>query len=214
MSAPHAAIVLAAGGSRRLGRPKQLLLRDGETLVHRAVRLARQTRPSRVIAVLGSHAEAIAAAFADLEAEARINPRWAEGRSSSLQCAADALRGHAGPVLILGCDQPALDVAHLQALLSGAANAVTGCAATVHGPNLGLPAVVTPAVLHSARPLEGDQGFGRCLSALPGDTVWRLAASELEFDIDTPENEQAAIARGLLDAPSAGDETVMQHAAP
>ena len=52
MTSAHDAVVLAAGGSRRLGQPKQLLTRDGETLVHRGVRLAMETAPRRLLVIV------------------------------------------------------------------------------------------------------------------------------------------------------------------
>ncbi len=200
MSAPHAVVVLAAGGSRRLGRLKQMLLRDGETLVHRAVRLAAATRPARLIVVAGASSERIAAAVADLPADVLVNARWETGLAVSLQLAARALAAHAGRVLVLGCDQPALELAHLQALLAGAAHSASGCAATRHGGRSGAPAVLPPSLLQTAAALHGDRGFGQALSALAPGSVFQLHAPELQLDIDTPENEQAAIARGLLDA--------------
>jgi molybdenum cofactor cytidylyltransferase len=196
----HAAVVLAAGASRRLGRPKQLLTRDGETLMHRAVRVVRETAPRRLVVVVGAHDAAVAEAIAGLDAELLTNSRWNDGLSSSLQCAAHALRDHVGPVLIVGCDQPALETLHLRHLLAGAGKASSGCAATAHGNRLGTPAIISSDLLQSAHQLSGDQGFGNHLSGLPPDAVWRLSAPELQLDIDTPENEQAAIARGLLDA--------------
>ena len=84
-------------------------------------------------------------------------------------------------------------------MLEGAVGAALGCAATAHDEQLGIPAVIPAAVLQQAHALEGDRGFGGYLNALPIGAVWRLAAPELQLDIDTPENEQAAIARGLLD---------------
>lgn len=203
MSAGHAAIVLAAGGSRRLGRPKQLLTRGGETLVHRVVRLATATAPLRLVVVVGAQGELMARALVDLEVEVVPNPHWASGRSSSLQRAAQALQAHAGPVLVMGCDQPALELAHLRQLLDGAARSTSGCAATAYGLGLGMPALINAALWQHVHELEGEQGFGRRLNALPADAVWRLHAPELQLDIDTPENEQAAIARGLLDASGA-----------
>lgn len=200
MSGGHVAIVLAAGGSRRLGRPKQLLTRDGETLVHRAVRLTASTGARRVVIVTGAHHERIAAAVAGQQAEVAYNPSWETGLAGSLQVAAHALHGGASPVLILGCDQPGIEGIHLQQLLAGAETAASGCAATVHGDRLGAPAVVPAALLQEATQLQGDRGFGVRLNALAPDTVWRLCAPELQLDIDSPENEQAAIARGLLDA--------------
>jgi molybdenum cofactor cytidylyltransferase len=202
MSNGHAAIVLAAGGSRRLGHPKQLLTRSGETLVHRMVRLVGATAPSQLLVVVGTPGDAVAAAVADLPCEVLPNPGWETGLSASLRHAAQRLRAHGGPVLIVACDQPALDSGHLQRLLEGAAEASSGCAATAHGDQLGIPAVVSASVFQQAHVLTGDRGFGAHLSALPAAAVARLIAPELQLDIDTPENEQAAIARGLLDVPT------------
>lgn len=196
---PHAAIVLAAGGSRRLGAPKQLLTRDGETLVHRAVRHAFATQPRRLIVVLGGDRFEVTRALADLEGERVFNPQWQQGLASSLQCAARVLSGYDGPVLILGCDQPALETLHLQQLLEGAARASSGCAATVHGDTLGSPAIITAAMLQDAGGLRGDRGFGNKLGSLPANSVWRLNAPELQIDIDNAEDQRNATARGWLD---------------
>ncbi|HZX78568.1 nucleotidyltransferase family protein [Lysobacter sp.] len=199
----HAAIVLAAGGSRRLGRPKQLLTRGGETLVHRMVRLALETAPSRLVVVTGAHAMSVEGAIAGLAGvECVRNPQWNEGMASSLRRAAQVLaearsaeaNGH---VLILACDQPALEAHHLQALLQGAARSPDACVATVHGERLGIPVVVTRSLLASARNLGGDRGLGGRLTALR--SVWRLHAPELALDIDTTQDVAQAVQNGWLD---------------
>lgn len=198
----HTAIVLAAGGSTRLGRPKQLLTREGEALVHRAVRLAAATHPSRLVVVTGAYESAVAAALqviaVDLRLELVANPDWAHGLSTSLAAAARALHDSDAPALILVCDQPALQEHHLRELLDGAAHSPTGCAAARHGDRLGVPAVVSARLLHGASDLRGDVGLGARLSALDG--VWMLDAPELELDLDTPGDVMQAIARGWLDA--------------
>jgi len=192
-------IILAGGGSKRLGAPKQLLTRDGETLVHRAVRHAAATHPQRLVVVLGGYRNEVACALADLNGDHLYNPRWREGLASSLRVAALGLAGHDGPVLVLGCDQPALEVSHLRRLLDGAKSAASGCAATVHGTALGSPAVITRAMLQDSGSLHGDQGFGGRLSSLSSDSVWRLDAPELQLDIDDAADQLAAIAGGWLD---------------
>ncbi len=197
MSDGHAALVLAAGGSLRLGRPKQLLRRDDETLVHRAVRLAALTQPRRLLVIVGGHADAVRDAVADLPAEVVINPRWTDGLATSLQLAWHALSDSARPTLILGCDQPALEVAHLRALLDGAR--ASGCAATVHGDALGIPAVVSASLLRQALQLQGDRGLGAPLTRLPAGTVWRLEAPELALDVDVEADVVEAVDRGWLD---------------
>ncbi|UNK48615.1 nucleotidyltransferase family protein [Lysobacter sp. S4-A87] len=196
--ATHAAVVLAAGGSRRLGRAKQLLRRDGETLVHRMLRLAAATRPQRLLLVTGADSAQVADAAAGLGAGIVFNPDWSLGLSGSLQRAAAALSGFGGAVLVLGCDQPALEGAHLQALLRGAGTAASGCAATAHGDAAGIPAVVSMALMDASAQLQGDRGLGAQLTAM-ADAVWRMDAPELQLDIDREDDVTAALGLGLLD---------------
>jgi molybdenum cofactor cytidylyltransferase len=195
----HVAVVLAAGASRRLGQPKQALRRDGENLLHRAARLAAASAAQRVVVVLGARSDAMAASVADLPVECLDNDGWQEGLAASLRVAARALAGFDGPVLVLGCDQPALEAGHLRALLEGAASAASGCAATEYGDALGIPAVIAAAVWREAENLRGDRGFGAALKRLPIDAVWRLRAAELQHDLDTPADLIAATARGWID---------------
>lgn len=196
---PHVAIVLAAGGSRRLGAPKQLLKRGGETLVHRAVRLAAATQPQRLLLVIGAHASEMREAVANLRVEILVNNDWQEGLASSLRVAASALDESASSALILGCDQPALDQSHLQRLLSGAATSASGCAATLHSAAWGIPTVVCTTIFRDAQGLHGDSGLRGALQRLPSDALYLLEAAELEFDLDTPVDVKKAIADGLID---------------
>ena len=197
-SQPHVAIVLAAGGSRRLGIPKQLLQRGGETLVHRAVRLASATQPQRLLLVIGAHADEMREAVADLRVEILVNDDWREGLASSLRAAVGALDGSAS-ALILGCDQPALEQSHLQRLLAGATASVSGCAATLHGAAPGIPAVVSAALFRRAHELHGDSGLRGSLQRLSSGSLYLLEAAELVFDLDTPADVEKAVADGLLD---------------
>ena len=194
----HVAVVLAAGGSTRLGTPKQLLRRDGETLLHRTVRLAAATRPARVIVVLGAHHERFAAELTAVAHTHVVNADWRSGLAGSLRAAAS----HVPPdhaALIAACDQPALEEHHLRALLTGAHTAPSGMGATDLGHVLGIPAVVPGAWF---RELEGggDHGFRDRLRSLPAGVVFRLHAPELARDIDGPADLHEAIAVGLIDA--------------
>ena len=198
MNAAHDAVVLAAGGSRRLGQPKQLLMRDGEPLVRRVARLAAATLPRRMVVVTGAHREAVMHAVRGLDCDCIHNPDWERGLASSLQIAAEALSDRDNSVLVLGCDQPALEAAHLGSLLSGARNATSGCAATMHTGGAGIPAVVPGAWLQGLPPV-GDRGLGLRLRALPIASLSLLQAPELEFDLDTAADVEQARLRGLLD---------------
>jgi len=199
----HAVVVLAAGGSSRLGTAKQLLERDGETLVHRVSRLARATSPSQLIVVVGAGEAAIIDALADLAPTIVRNARWQQGLASSLHAAAGELAMFEGPVLVLGCDQPALEQQHLVDLLTGAARPGRQAAATSHDGAAGIPAVVPAAwfrdVASSDVARSGDRGFGPALRELQQDALHLLDAPSLHFDIDTPADAEAATACGWLD---------------
>ena len=201
-SSGHCVVVLAAGGSSRLGAPKQLLTQNGEALAHRAARLGCESGAQRVVVVLGAHHREVAATLGDLRVELVINHQWREGLASTLKTAQFALGAQPGPgpTLILGCDQVALTQEHIERLLAGAATLSSGLAATVHSDGrLGLPTVLSPTLMSSVGTLEGDSGFGAILNGAERPEVWRLSAPELRFDIDTVADVSEAVSRGLLD---------------
>lgn len=199
VTAAHAVVVLAAGGSTRLGQPKQLLTRQGETLVHRVVRLALELAPSQVLVVVGANAQAVTSSIAGLDATPVTNHHWESGLASSLQAAGAHLLPSVATVMVVACDQPAIEHAHLQALLSGASASASGCAGTRHGNALGIPAVV-PRAWFNPVGATGDRGFGKRLKQLHIDAVHALQAPELGLDIDTPEDLARARDSGWIDA--------------
>ena len=189
-------MILAAGGSRRLGRPKQLLTLGGETLVARVARLVLATSPSRTLLVLGAHADAIGSALASAAVEIVENDAWATGMASSLQAAARELAGRGLPVLVSVVDQPALDARHFSALL--AAHDETCDTVSAYGEALGIPAVLRASTLARAATLNGDVGF----RGLWADTSPRsVRADELGADLDDEADVRRAVAAGLLDNP-------------
>lgn len=186
----HVAVLLAAGGSTRLGRPKQLLTREDEPLVRRVARLMLETAPRELVVVLGAHAGNVAAALRGLPHRAVFNEAWPEGLGGSLRRAAEVVA--APRVLIAVCDQPALGADHLHALLAAAP-----CAATSHGGRPGVPAVVDAELWARAASLSGDRGLAPLLAARPDLAM--LSVPALEHDLDTPEQCAEARARGWID---------------
>lgn len=197
--AGHNCVVLAAGGSLRLGQPKQLLQRAGESLIHRCARLAAATQPQRLLIVLGAAAQQIRPVLADIEAELIENADWRAGLSTSLGCAAVALAGDPRPCLLLGCDQPALELQHLQALLRAAVAASSGCAAVLHQGMPGIPVVVSAELLAQSAGVCGDRGLRDALRALPLERLGCLEFSGLQFDIDATDDLATAISAGWID---------------
>lgn len=199
VTAAHAVVVLAAGGSTRLGQSKQLLTRQGETLVHRVVRLALELVPAQVLVVVGGNAQAVTSSISGLDATPVTNHHWESGLASSLQVAGTHLLPSVAAVMVVACDQPAIEHSHLQALLLGARASASGCAGTRHGNVLGVPAVVPRAWFNQVG-ASGDRGFGVRLRQLPIDAVHALQAPELGLDIDTPEDLARARLAGWIDA--------------
>lgn len=166
--------------------------------MRRAVRLASATSPSRLLVVLGASAKAVESELDAIDCEVVLNPRWADGIASSLQSAARLLPAFAGPLLVLGCDQPALESRHLADLLEGADSAPSGISASGYGHVRGAPAVV-PATWIEHRLPSGDRGLGFLLRALPASSLALIEAPELALDIDTSQDAAEAMARGWLD---------------
>lgn len=170
-SMPVAVLLLAAGASRRLGQPKQLLDYRGETLLERAIRLANEAGASPVIAVLGAHVDRIRAAVRFDHALPIMNEYWEQGIASSIRAglmALDAATPRASGVLVMSCDQPRLTADHLRALIEiftadSAPLIVASSYAGVHG----VPAVFPRSAFPHLLALRGDKGARALLKQPP-----------------------------------------------
>lgn len=188
---PVAAIILAAGGSRRLGQPKQLLARDGETLLNRAIRIATESGACPVLVVLGARFASISASVQSHTAIKVHNDRWRQGIGASIEggmralavCAPDA----AG-VLLMSCDQPLLSGDHLRSLIhSFESQGAPAIAASAYGGVRGVPAVFPPETFEELRALHGDKG-ARSIIEQASWPVVSVPFEGGEVDIDVPED--------------------------
>ena len=100
------AVLTAAGLSSRMGRPKPLLAWRGETLVESQIRALREGGADEVVAVLGHRADEIAPYVEAAGARAVVNPRYRDGRASSIKAGLSAVSESAAHILTLGVDQP------------------------------------------------------------------------------------------------------------
>jgi CTP:molybdopterin cytidylyltransferase MocA len=157
------AAILAAGASRRLGRPKQLVSVEGQQLVRRMAEVALQSGCEPVAVVLGANAAEVGAAVADLPVVCLSNPEWAEGMGSSVRLAAGWASGTALDALMLVLvDQIRLSSGHLDALRAASDHGLRIAASAYQG-LLGVPAVFPRRFFPALRALKGVSGARRLL---------------------------------------------------
>ncbi|WP_438043913.1 NTP transferase domain-containing protein [Sorangium sp. So ce128] len=194
-----ALVVLAAGGSRRLGRPKQLVELDGAPLVRRVAATCVEARSGPVGVVLGAHAGAVARALGDLEVAHIANDGWEEGIASSVRAAVRwAEASKADALLIALADQPLLTVEHLTALrdawLAGAPIAASRFSGVA-----GAPAVFDRSRWDALSRLQGDQGAGRLLRV---EDVAAIDWAGGTIDVDTADDVRALGGHAPANPPS------------
>lgn len=177
-----AAVILASGFSRRLGRPKQTLALGGETLVERTVRVAQEAGLSPVIVVVadGTHA----GASEQMGAIVLVNAEAAEGMGASIRCGVKRAKqlGVAGAVL-MACDQVALSPEHLRRLLEDE-NRIAG---SRYAGRTGVPAYFPKTSFDHLLQLRGDAGARELLR-----DAYAVTAEELSLDIDTEADVERA----------------------
>jgi CTP:molybdopterin cytidylyltransferase MocA len=190
MAMTVAAIVLAAGGSQRLGQPKQLLVHKSETLIARALRLAAEAGASPVFAVLGAESDIIRRAIGKSEAIVVENADWQRGIATSIHEGIRALEDHspgAHGVLLLGCDQPRLEANHLRALIGAFDAQGEVIAASAYADIQGIPAVFPRTAFAGLLALRGDRGARALIVDAPCAVV-AVPFEGGEIDIDLPQD--------------------------
>jgi molybdenum cofactor cytidylyltransferase len=189
MNARVAAIVLAAGASRRLGQPKQLLMHQGEPLLQRAVGMSLDAGAVPVIAVLGANFAELSSAIDWKNSLQVFNREWEQGIASSIHKGLRTLQENSPRIagtLILACDQPRLTTDHLHALIDTfAAQSEPTIVASAYAGITGTPAVFPREVFANLLALRGDKG-ARSLLVNPPCPLIAVPFSGGEVDIDEP----------------------------
>jgi molybdenum cofactor cytidylyltransferase len=187
-----ACVLLAAGGSRRLGHPKQLLRRQSRPLLLHAIDTARAAAPGApLIVVLGAHRLRLRLVVRRAAPAALVvaNPRWAEGLASSLQAALDWVPHGTRAILVQLVDQPRVDADALRRLLNAWRRRPGIPAAARYDNRAGVPAVLTRSSWRAARALRGDSGARALLRDARALTL--VDIPQAAVDLDTPEDVSA-----------------------
>jgi molybdenum cofactor cytidylyltransferase len=184
------AVILAAGGSARLGQPKQLLIFRGETLVRRAVRAATEADCAPVLVVIGESGDAIREELRETSGVIIQNEDWRDGIGSSIRCGVERLAilaPQARAVVLLTCDQPSVQSETIAALIAEHEKTGKPIVASRYAETLGVPAVFDRSCFNDLLSLRGDSGAKSLIARRPGD-VASIAFEEGAIDIDTPED--------------------------
>ncbi|MDQ3695166.1 MAG: molybdenum cofactor cytidylyltransferase [Chloroflexota bacterium] len=187
-------IILAAGQSSRLGRPKQLLPLAGRPLLAHVVAHAAASGLDETILVLGHEAAAIAAALGNHGQRTVINPDYAAGQSTSVRAGLAAVSPQTNAVVFLLGDQPAVTVDIIDAMLDTYRVHRSGIVVPAYGGRRGNPVLFDRAVFPELRQVTGDEG-ARAIVRAHAESIRLVAVpGDAPQDVDTEADYQRLLA--------------------
>lgn len=194
MSRIHVGILLlAAGGSSRMGRPKQLLRIGNKSLVRIAAEAAIEALGDPTVVVTGSCGEQVAAQLGGLPLHVAHNAGWERGMGSSIRHGVESilkLGPHIGALLITLCDQPGVSAQTLRKLLDAQIETGASLCAASFDETVGPPALFTRAFFDDLLSLPDEAGAKQLLLKHSG-SLCRVNCPEAARDVDTPDDYDA-----------------------
>jgi CTP:molybdopterin cytidylyltransferase MocA len=182
-----AAVLLAAGGSRRLGTPKQLVRWRSRPLLVQALDALNGALPGGpLVVVLGDRALRLRGVIRRTVPAPIVvtNARWADGLATSLKAGIAAVPPGTRAILVALVDQPNVDAHALRRLLRAWRRKPGTPAAARYDGRAGVPAVLPRSSWRAARALTGDSG-ARGLLRAAGASLTLVDMPEAELDVDT-----------------------------
>ena len=186
-------VVLAAGASVRLGKPKQLLQYEGKSLLQHVLDAAVNSDANPVIVVLGANADLVATEIDKSKVHVIKNSEWEEGMASSLRIGLKTLQKifpSAEGVIFMVCDQPHVSAELLNDLINthlGSCKPIVTCN---YGETIGPPAFFHKSLFAELMKLKGDAGAKKVIQQ-HGDKVATVLFTKGKIDIDTKEDYEA-----------------------
>jgi molybdenum cofactor cytidylyltransferase len=184
-------LVLAAGGSSRLGRPKQLLPFGPGTLLDHVLGVARRCSFDQLLCVVGSGSSDVRATVDFAGIEVVENHAFGEGCSSSIAAALDAVDVSSEVLVLMLGDQPGVTASTVSALLAGRGR--SPLAACAYADGRGHPLAFARSTFDELSALHGDKGVWKLLDRHGADVADVPIAGPIPRDIDTWEDYQAMI---------------------
>jgi molybdenum cofactor cytidylyltransferase len=185
-------LVLGAGGSTRLGQPKQLLpYRDGTLLGH-VLDVARAAGFDQIITALGGAADEVSQSVDLTGTDVVVNSAYGSGCSSSIAAALGALDPRCEVMVLMLGDQPGVSAATVAALHAGRGDAPLAVCRYEDG--RGHPIAFARSVFGELAELHGDKGVWRLLDRRSSDVAEVDIEGPVPRDVDTPDDYRAVLA--------------------
>lgn len=189
-----AVVLLAAGGSRRMGHPKQLIELEGKPLIRTILHRLSAICPLELLVVLGAHNELIAphCLAPGLQTTPQIlhNIDWEEGLSTSIRLAAEHLKNCCSSIdhaLFALVDQPFLRKEHYGEMIEASRKFPDKIIAAQYNDKVGAPMLFPKGYFDGLGKLKGDKGAGGWVRGM-ADKVISIDLPEAEHDWDSPED--------------------------
>jgi molybdenum cofactor cytidylyltransferase len=181
-----AAVVLAAGTSSRMGRQKLLLpMGEGRPLVRLSVERVLAGGLDDVVVVLGRDADRVAGALSGLAIRPVVNPRYAEGQSTSLRAGLDAIMPGTEAVVVALGDQPLPDPGLIGRMVAAFRETRRPVVVPRYRDGRGNPVLFAAALFDELRAVTGDQGGRGVIAAEPGRVAEVAVDAPMPADVDT-----------------------------
>ncbi|MDB5110317.1 MAG: MobA-like protein [Mucilaginibacter sp.] len=180
-------IILAAGSSSRLGKPKQNLVFQGQTLLQKAIQNALNSVCENVIVVLGANAEMIQPTLTNQPVPVIYNPDWQEGMASSIRHGIAELQQSiptTTAAILMLCDQPFADAAIINQLVQKKSASPKSIIASAYDGTIGVPALFDQSFFSELLQLTGNEGAKKLLLKY-ADEVVTIPFLLGDIDIDT-----------------------------
>jgi molybdenum cofactor cytidylyltransferase len=189
-------LVLGAGGSSRLGQPKQLLPFGNGTLLDHTLGTARACNFDQLVVPIGGAADEVRERVDLTGAEVVVNYAYGSGCSSSIAAALSAVDPRSEVLVLMLGDQPGVTPATVQALLDGRGDAPL--AVCRYDDGRGHPLAFDRSVFAQLADLHGDKGVWRLLDERAGEVVEVPVPGPIPLDVDTQEDYEAVLATAGL----------------
>jgi molybdenum cofactor cytidylyltransferase len=185
-------LVLGAGGSKRLGRPKQLLPYGGGTLLGHVVGTARECGFDQTIVAIGGSADDVRAGVDLGGAQVVVNDAYGAGCSSSIAAALSVVPDSTEVLVLMLGDQPGVTADTVRALLAGRGDAPL--AVCRYDDGRGHPIAFSRGMFGDLASLHGDKGVWKLLDRRAADVVEVAVPGPVPLDVDTREDYEAVLA--------------------